>query len=246
MDKHKKINIFTKHSFNKIKMNTKDKAIQDILSDFEDLTMIVLQQLDFLESLLSKDKEKTDKEAIYTTMYLNEDIIDMYENKMNENIINTIVLYHPLAGELRKIMSCMRMVSNLERIGDLSMNIAEFVKKADNIFLIKDLAKSLYTMLIKSRDMVQKAISSFSCEDMELANSTIAADDIIDELNDSITKAILDDKIIEKYNDKDGINSLICINNISLNLERIGDNATNIAEAAIYMLQGKDIRHCKE
>jgi phosphate transport system protein len=222
-------------------MNTKDKAIIDILKDFEALSKIVLQQLNFLDTLLYK--EHAEKNIIYESMLKNEDIIDSYEIRMNEDIIKTIVLYHPLASELRSIMACIRMVSSLERIGDLSMNIIDNIRKVDNIFIDEEISLSLHTMLTKAKEMVQKAISSFSCKDIDLASSTITDDDIVDDLYEAIRKSIIDDKIIEKYNDKDGINSLICINNISLNLERIADNATNIAEAAIYMLQGKDVRH---
>ena len=162
---------------------------------------------------------------------------------LNEKIINTIVLYHPLAGELRKLISYIRMVSNLERIADLSLNIAYFIDKIDNPNIFKSFYPSLREMLESTNDMIQKALTSFTCKDIELAHKTIDADSKVDKMHDNLINSLLDEKIIEKNKEISTVNSLICINNISSNLERIADNATNIAEAAIYMLDGEDVRH---
>lgn len=224
-------------------MKTKDKAILDILIDFADLSTIVFQQIKHIDSLLSNNILEEDKMEIFSIIEKNEERIDMYEKEMNEKIINTIVLYHPLAGELRRLISYIRMVSNLERIGDLSLNIAYFIDKIDNANILKSFYSTLKKMIEITSDMTQKALASFTCEDIDLAHRIIEADSKIDKMHEFLTNSLLDEKIIEKNEEISSINSLICINNISSNLERIADNATNIAEAAIYMLDGEDVRH---
>ncbi|MGB5989696.1 MAG: PhoU domain-containing protein [Marinifilaceae bacterium] len=224
-------------------MNTKDKAIQDILIDFSGLSTIIFQQLKHVDSLLSNNILEEDKMHFFNIIEENEEKIDTYEKEMNEKIINTIVLYHPLAGELRKLISYIRMVSNLERIADLSLNIAYFIDKIDNPNIFKSFYPSLREMLESTNDMIQKALTSFTCKDIELAHKTIDADSKVDKMHDNLINSLLDEKIIEKNKEISTVNSLICINNISSNLERIADNATNIAEAAIYMLDGEDVRH---
>lgn len=98
-------------------MRNKNTAIENIIQDFEILAEISLKQLNFIKSLISKSN--ADRQKLCSDIQKNEIIIDTFELKINDEVINTIVLYKPVAGDLRNIISCMRMASSLERISDL-------------------------------------------------------------------------------------------------------------------------------
>ncbi|MFA6873893.1 MAG: PhoU domain-containing protein, partial [Bacteroidaceae bacterium] len=90
--------------------------------------------------------------------------------------------------------------------------------------------------------MIENSIRSFSEENNELARETIESDDAVDSLYYNITKSSHLDFAGRVLNEQQ-LNDLICVNSIAYNIERIGDNATNIAEAAIFVTEGRDIKH---
>lgn len=217
----------------------REKFFNRITADFQVMSTIVLKQL-----ILTREiQEDNRQESIYEEFENNERILDSLEVKMRNEVINTIVLYSPRAGDLRKIMAYYDMTNYMERIGDLLMNVCGFLKKIDlegPIFahFRNDLSKLLET----AENMTQNAIFAFSCEDNELAQTTIQLDDDVDNLHRKITGE-LKDYNIGKTLDEQSVTDILGINSISYNIERIGDNATNIAEAAIYLVEGKNVKH---
>ncbi len=158
-------------------------------------------------------------------------------------IVNAIVLYSPRATDLRQIMSNYDITAYVERVGDLIMNMAHFIKTMDlkgEIYLCyKENLALLFTI---SASMIENSIRSFSDENNALARDIIQKDDAVDQLYYNITKSSHLDfagRVLEEQQ----LNDLICVNNIAYNIERIGDNATNIAEAAIFVTEGLDIKH---
>lgn len=221
-------------------MRNKNTAIENITLDFEVLAETSLKQLNLIKRLITESDADINK--LCNEIQRNEIIIDTFELKINDGVINTIVLYKPVAGDLRNIISCMRMASSLERISDLVQNICGFFDEMDNKAAIIPFTSSLTKMMNLACEMVRNSLLSFSAEDIELANKTIETDDKVDELLIDISKSIMS-KGNNNSDFGDEIHTLICLNNIIYNIERIADNATNIAEAVIYMLKGKDIRH---
>ncbi len=222
-------------------MLKKESAIEEILNDFKAYSDLVMKQLDILENIVQGSKVNVDTETL-KKLESNEEKMDEFEVKISENVINTIVLYHPKASELRKIISCYRMVVNLERIGDLIMNIVNFIQKQKDKILFEEMSDVLYNMVVSSEKMVQNALLSFVNEDKEYAIWTIKNDDVIDEMNKKLIK-----KSIKKSNIPEDVRqkliNLINFKSIVSNIERIGDHAAHIAEASIYSLEGRDIRH---
>ena len=167
---------------------------------------------------------------------------DLFEVEISERITNAIILYHPVASDLRKIMTCYRISLNLERIGDKVMNIVNFIKSIDEPSLYLDLKDVISHMLSYSIKMVSKSLISFINSDKDFAIWTIKNDEVVDELNrKSLTKVIRKGKMSKETQELlfDFINTKEIISNI----ERIADQATNIAEASFYAIEGKDIRH---
>lgn len=97
-------------------------------------------------------------------------------------------------------------------------------------------------MLSLTESMTQNAIFAFTCEDIQLAKETIETDDQVDELHHFIGQH-LPTQGFDKILSQQEVTDALCINSMAYNIERIGDNATNIAEAAIYLIEGKNIKH---
>jgi phosphate transport system protein len=225
-------------------MKTKrEESILDIISTFEEMADIILAQLKLLEKYMAGTDE-SERKKIISDISSNEDKIDKYEVLISDKFISSIVLYQPVASDIRKIVAIYRMTINLERIGDRVMNIfrsVEHIKESDEY---KAMAEVISVMLVSGITMVEKSLLSFINNDNEYAIWTIKNDEIVDEMNhkllsNSISKANVSEKTREM------LMSYIDLKDIITNIERIADHATNIAEASIYSIQGTDIRHLK-
>lgn len=221
-------------------MNTiREKFFGKIAADFQVMSKIVIRQINLTHELLENNK----KPEIYEEIYHNERILDSLEVKMRDEVIHVIVLYSPRATDLRKIMSYYDMTNYLERIGDLLMNITGYTKRMNLEGVIFSKFKDRLTKSLSvSENMTQNAIFAFTCEDNRLAKETIELDNLADALYHETGKT-LQSSCSGVTLDEQQLTDILCINGISYNMERIGDNATNIAEAAVYLMEGKNIRH---
>ena len=172
----------------------------------------------------------------------NEKLIDQYELSISDKFINAIVLYQPVASDIRRLVAVYRMTINLERIGDLVMNIAYTVETLRESEEYKAMSEVILNMLLSGKIMVEKSLLSFVNSDTDYAIWTIKNDSIVDEMNQKLLKnSISKAKVNEKT--KEMLLSYADLKNIITNIERIADHATNIAEATIYSLRGTDVRH---
>ena len=219
----------------------KDDAIKTIMSDFEEFANLVLHQLDLLETLISSGETKFPEEAS-KELYDNENKLDKLEVKISDKIINTITLYQPVASDIRKIMACYRIIISLERVGDMVINVLKFVETIKTPEVYTNLSEVVSNMLIQSANMVSKSLLAFTNDDKDYAIWTIKNDAVVDELNKKMLKKAIK-KSTSSNEDKELLLSFINMNSMVSTIERIADQATNIAEAAIYSIEGKDIRH---
>lgn len=225
-------------------ISKKDNAINNILSDFEEFANLVLHQLDSLEKLVSTG-DTNFPDGATKEMLVNEKKLNKLEVKISDKIVNTIVLYQPVASDIRKIMACYRIIISLERVGDMVINIVNFIQSIKTPKVYSELSEVVSNMLMNSSNMVNKALLAFTNNDKEYAIWTIKNDAVADEINKKMLK-----KAIKKSSDSDEnkqlLMSFINMNSVVTNIERIADHATNIAEAAIYSIEGNDIRHAKK
>lgn len=223
-------------------MNTKrEQSIQDIIKSFEEMSDLVLAQLSLLEKFMA-NPVNSDLEKMKVILKQNEEKIDKFEVIVSDQIINSIVLFQPVASDIRKIMAIYRMTTNLERIGDRIMNIIyslEAIKDSDEY---KAMNEVLMNMLLTGISMVEKSLLSFINSDSEYAVWTIKNDEIVDDMNRKLLLNSIKNARISERN-REMLLSYVDLKNIIINLERVADHATNIAEASIYSLQGTDIRH---
>jgi phosphate transport system protein len=219
----------------------REEAIHDIIATFEEMADTILAQLKLLEGYMDETNEE-ERTRIKSEINSNETKIDRFEVVISEKFINSIILYQPVASDIRKAVAVSRMSINLERIGDRVINILNSIDNINNSVEYKAMVEVLNVMLLSGISMVEKALLSFINNDNEYAVWTIKNDEVVDDMNsklliNSISKAKVSDKT------KEMLLSYIDLKNIITNLERIADHATNIAEASIYSIQGTDIRH---
>jgi len=165
--------------------------------------------------------------------------IDQFEVEIEEECLKLLALYQPVAIDLRYIVAVLKINNDLERIGDLAVNIAkramDVFQRGDSIEVPFDLA----AMLTRTVSMVKRASDALVDLDTGLAQEVREADDEIDDLHRQAFEVTQEQ--IRQH--PDGVESYISYLGMSRNLERIADHATNIAEDVIYMVNGDIVRH---
>lgn len=159
--------------------------------------------------------------------------INQKERDIESLCMKLLLQQQPVAGDLRLISSALKMISDMERIGDQASDIVEIAKFAGNNSVmskvhIKDMAKAAIKMVTDS-------VESFVRNDLDLANEVIRHDDIVDGLFDTVKNDLI--KLIR--DDTDNGEKVIDLLMIAKYLERIGDHAVNVAEWVIYSITGE-------
>ena len=219
----------------------KDLAIRNIEQEFEKLSNLILEQLQLLDELLENRKAERQGE-IFERLTKNESRIDKYEVKLDESIIKAIVLYQPRARDLRRLFAIYHMTINLERVGDLVNRIASTFMEIKDSGLADEAALTLHSMLKTTSKMVNRALLSFINNDQEFATWTIKKEASFDEMNQKLFKKSIKAAGLPKKS-QEILNNLFDVRSIIASIERIGDHATNIAEASVYAISGSNIRH---
>jgi phosphate transport system protein len=170
-----------------------------------------------------------------------DDEIDQIEVDVEEGCLKILALYQPVAIDLRFIVAVIKINNDLERIGDIAVNIAEraaFLATQSKVDIPFDFAG----MAEKTQSMLKKSLDSLVNMDADLAWEVGAADDEVDAINRDMYLQVQDG--IRKNIDR--MECLIHLLQTSRHLERIADHATNIAEDVIYMINGEIVRHHAE
>jgi len=165
-------------------------------------------------------------------------VIDQMEVKIDEDAIDLLATQQPVAGDLRLLVSALKINADLERIGDHAVNIAESAERMANKRPFKPWVDIPYMAEI-ARGMLQDSLDAFVRRDAELALAVCKRDDILDERNKSIIRELL----TYMAENPSLITACLEIIGVSKNLERVGDLATNIGEETIYIAQGDIIKH---
>ena len=166
--------------------------------------------------------------------------IDDLEVELEEDCLKLLALYQPVAIDLRFIVAAFKINNDLERIGDMAVNIAErsiFLSGEEKVDIPTDFSKMTGTTL----GMLKKSLDAFVEMDSGLAHKVIDLDDEVDDLHSDMYRKVADG--IRRHPDQ--IERLISLLTVSRYLERIADHATNIAEDVIYLVDGTIVRHQK-
>ncbi|MCD6459878.1 phosphate signaling complex protein PhoU [bacterium] len=166
--------------------------------------------------------------------------IDQMEIEVEEDCLKILALYQPVAIDLRFIICTLKLNNDLERIGDLAVNIAQQVS-----FMLSEVNKQIIIpfdykkMSVIVKDMLKDSIDSLVQLDIEKAKKVCISDDAVDNMHAQMY-GLLEDAIKRH---PDSVEYVIHYLSVSKSLERIADHATNIAEDVIYMINGNIVRH---
>ena len=164
--------------------------------------------------------------------------IDRLEVELEEECLKVLVLYQPVAADLRFVVAVLKINNDLERIGDLASNIAKTVSQL-TITGPLELPEEISSMAKQVEEMVKNSLDAVVKANPDLARQVRKEDDIVDAGRHTVRKLVIQQ--IKK--DPEKVEGLLQINSISKHLERIADMATNIAEDVIYMVEGEIVRH---
>ncbi len=159
--------------------------------------------------------------------------IDQMERDIEHLCLKLLLQQQPVAGDLRQVSAALKMITDMERIGDQAADIAEIVKSTD-MSLVRGFPK-IPQMAAKTSEMVHDAVRSFVDRDLALATATQAADDAVDRMFDEVATEMIDFIV---HADAADAQKAIDVIMIAKYLERIGDHATNIAEWVDFSITG--------
>ena len=159
--------------------------------------------------------------------------IDQMERDIEHLCLKLLLQQQPVAGDLRQVSAALKMITDMERIGDQAADIAEIVKSTD-MSLVRGFPK-IPQMAAKTAEMVHDAVQSFVDRDLALATATQAADDAVDRMFAEVATEMIDFIV---HADAADAQKAIDVIMIAKYLERIGDHATNIAEWVDFSITG--------
>ncbi len=160
------------------------------------------------------------------------------EREIDQLAIDLLAMQQPMAVDLRFITACMKINADLERVGDLAVNIVQ--RALSDIHLPKvELPVDLGRMAITAAGMIRRALDSFVDANAELAEAVLIMDDAVDRMNKEIFVSMASLMRSNSPAIDQALNAVV----VARNLERVADHATNIAEDVIFWVKGKDVRH---
>jgi len=208
--------------------------------ELEDLKGKVLK----LGSMVEKAISDSIKSLVERNSKLAADVIDKdpqvnaIDVEIDEECIRLIALRQPCAGDLRLITTAMKITTDLERIGDLSVDICERALELNEEPPLKPYI-DIPRMAEIAQGMVRNALDAFVKRDSALARDVLTRDDMVDNLNLQVFNELL----FFMIQDPRTVSRAVKITYISKYIERIADHATNVAEMVVYLVEGKMIRH---
>jgi phosphate transport system protein len=185
-----------------------------------------------IQALVERDNELAKKIIDRDRM------VNTLDVEIDEESIRLIALKQPMAGDLRFITTAMKITSDLERMGDLAVNIAERALELNEEPILKPYI-DIPRMREIARGMTRDALDAFVRKDKKLAMDVILRDDAVDDLKHDV----LQELAFLMAQDPSTVSRAMKISFVAQYLERIADHATNIAEMVIYLVEGKIIRH---
>jgi phosphate transport system protein len=192
--------------------------------------------LDALKSFRNRDND------LAVRVIVQDRDIDFREIEVEEDCLKILALHQPVAIDLRFIVSVLKINKDLERIGDLAVNIAErtgTLVSGSGVQIPADLQADLEEMAVRARSMLRRSLDALVNLNTEIARGVFADDDAVDDIKSNIFHQVRE-RLAAAPSDLDGLLLPLLI---SRHLERIADLATNISEDVVYMIEGRIIRH---
>jgi len=224
-------------------MQTGAKIMRHFEQELEELKGKLLEMSALVEAsvqrsvaaVAQKDRSAADQ------VFRDEARINALEMEIDEFAINLLATQQPLAADLRLVVAALKINTDLERMGDLSVSIAERAVSLLSEPMIKPMVDIRHmSSLVES--MVRKSLDAFVANDADMARSVLASDDAVDSLRTASYHELV--SFMEK--DPQNIPQALDLIGITRSLERIADHSTNIAEDVLFLVKGIDVRHHAE
>jgi phosphate transport system protein len=164
--------------------------------------------------------------------------INLLHIEIDSRCFKMLALHQPMAVDLRAIVSAVKINTDLERVGDLAINIAEAVRRYMRHPPVKELI-DIPRMADIAQRMLRDSLDAYVRRDIDLAHRVLNQDDTLDALKTQVFRELLTYMLQDPSTIEPSLDLIL----ISRHLERIGDHATNIAEDVIFMVSAKDVRH---
>lgn len=206
------------------------ESLQSAISQMSEMTTEVVRQS--VATLENPDPELTRRLAA------SDDLIDIADIGINESCLKILALHQPVAKDLRRIASVMKISGELERIANVGINIAERGAALVNLPPIS-IPRHLLEMAHKAALQLQKALGAYEHMDRFEAAMVCGGDEEIDTLH----RLTIDELTLMMKHDPHLVAPAMHLFSAARNIERVGDHATNIAEDVIYLVDGRIVRH---
>ena len=214
-------------------LGTFDEALTSLRDNVLLMSSLTERSLDrAITGLLKRDDE------LCAIAIADDEEIDQLEKQMDKDGIELLLRFQPVASDLRRVVSAMKLSSNLERMADQATNIARRARKLNQHPPLPE-AELIRPMYAHAMAMFKDAIDAYVRGDVDLARSVVPRDEALDNMNRNAGRR-LTERMAEDPGQLRGYLNLIFVSRC---LERVGDHATNMAEDAVYALAAEDIRH---
>ncbi len=215
-----------------------DQHIQSVFDrDLEDIQSLIMKMgglvevaiLDGVRSLTERDEE------LATKVRASDKAVDRLEEEINEAAVRIIALRAPTAGDLRTVLTVMKISANLERMGDYAKNMAKRTSLLVQMNPIDGAAKSIRRMGQEVETMLKDVLDAYIQRDAEAAEDIRQRDAEVDQMYNALFREYLTHMMEDPRN----ITPCMHLHFIAKNIERMGDHVTSIAEQIIYMVTGE-------
>ncbi|MFN8416836.1 MAG: phosphate signaling complex protein PhoU [Cytophagaceae bacterium] len=221
-------------------MNLLETELGELKSELVDMTLMAKSQMERAITAFYTHDHDLAKEVI-----LNEKRVNGSELKIDSRCEHILALFNPVAIDLRFVVASLKMVSDLERIGDNAEGISNYLIRSEKPFdpeLIEILRFKEMTNV--ALEMLTILCESFETDNTKLARTVFSKDDMLDEINVA-SNEIVAEYIRKNVNDKEKVEQAIYLLSIIRKVERVGDYVTNIAEEIIFYVKAKVLKHKK-
>jgi len=210
-----------------------DAALDSLKNDALMMSSLAERLLEnAMQGLLKRDS------ALCNLAIADDEEVDILEKQIDKEGVDVMIRYHPVASDIRQVISTMKLSQNLERIADQAVLIARRAKKLNLLPGVPEVSL-LEPLYRESISILRDSLRAFVDGDTELAVKLKPRDRTVDELNSAINDKLADRMV----GDPDRVPIYLNLVFIARALERVGDHATNIAEDAFWQEQAEDIRH---
>ncbi len=210
--------------------------------DLEDLHRDILSMCAKVEDLIHRAVAQLSHPSLADARALTQqdDEIDRWDVQIEDKCLKILALHQPVAIDLRRITTVLKISGELERVADLAVNIVE---RAVALLDAPDLQipAKLVHMAQAAVDMLHRSIDAYVTLDTQLARKVCLDDDAVDQANAALIQHLID----QMHRQPDRLDALLHLFSAVRQVERVADHATNIAEDVVYLVEGKIIRHLK-